>query len=195
MKTRMLLFLLMLNCHFMFSQVIKFSNGVLISTTTNQKKTFMNESVASYTASIGVEYLEHKYFYLSSEIGYVQLGGKESDAYIDAVHASVCEKWNYLQLNTTFRVKYPINHTHFYLGLGPKLDMLLDSQRFKSSFLADLPGLNRATVGAKTEVGVAYDFSKVRIGLNYSYSFNFMPVARGLYNHNHAVMLSIGYRL
>lgn len=181
-------------CH-VFSQTIKISNGVLFSNTTDRQKEFMNKMITSYSFLVGLDYLEHKYYYLSSEIGYTKLGGKENEAYIDATRVSVYETWDYIQANTMFRIRYPINFFHVYVGFGPKIDFLLENQKFKSDFLKDMPGLNRVNVGAKVEMGISNDFKRMRIGLNYSYGFNFMSIGSGLYNYQHSVMLSVGYKL
>lgn len=175
------------------SQVIKLNNGLLVTKTTNKKGNFMKENITTYALSLGVDYWEHNYYYLSSEIGYIKLGAKESNAYMDNKHTPVLETWNNLQFDTTFRVRYPMRAFFVYLGLGPKIDILLGEQKFTSSFLQGIPRRNRVNFGTKTEAGVACDLKKIRIGLNYSYNFNFNSIARGLYNYQHMLMFSLGY--
>lgn len=176
-----------------FSQVIKFNNGLLVTKTTNKKGNFMGENITTYTVSLGIDYFEHDYYYLSSEVGYIKLGTKGNNTYTDNKHTPVSETWDNLQFNTTFRVRYPIKTLFVYLGGGPKIDLLLGNQKFNPKFLQGIPGLNRANMGVKTEIGVAYDIKKIRIGLNYSYNFNFKSVAKGLYNYHHMLALSVGY--
>lgn len=183
----------MVYCCPVFSQVIKLNNGFLVTKTTNKKGNFMKDNLMTYAISLGIDYFEHDYYYLSSEVGYIKLGAKENNSYIDNKHTPVSETWNNVQFNTTFRVRYPLQSFFIYLGLGPKIDLLLDKNKFSSNFLQDIPERNRLNIGAKSEIGFAYDFPKIRIGVNYSYNFNFMSVAKGLYNYQHILALSVGY--
>lgn len=186
-----------------FSQIIKINNGFSASS----MKKVLTEKIVAFSSSIGVDYFEHKYYYLSSEVAYMKLGGENSDALYGAVSIKARESWDCLQFNTTFRARYPIGQFHFYVGVGPKFDLIINNNKFSSLLYKNIDGLKmlRVTFGGKLESGIAYDLGKTRIGLNVSYLFPIGKSARDfksgflgetyLHNKTMAYYLSFGIRL
>ncbi len=189
-----------------FSQVFKVKNGVSISSlSVNQgsaefdRVELLNDNIVTYSFSLGVDYFEKKWFYLSSEIGYLKKGGREEVEIFDEDRKlEIKESWSYLHFNTTAR--FPIrlkNDTHIFIGAGPKFDVLIDSDTFKSSLYEGYT-INSTVFGAKGELGIMKDFNNIRAGLEFSYLYDFDNVARSefaeLKNDAYQLMLSIGYR-
>lgn len=204
MKKYIYLFFLLLVAVTTNAQVIKFSNGVSLSSMPSSQSDMLSRYIAKYYVSVGYDYFEHKHFYLSSEIGYTSLGSRGNNTFINLTPVKISESWNYLHINTTFRLKYSLNKTHFYVGCGPKLDILTSSNKFKNVFFSNLVGyqMNNLSFGGKLEVGGAYDYKKIRLGLNASYLLNIGSVGSGgdsgyLKFRRNALLfaLSIGYKL
>lgn len=186
------------------AQVVKFSSGVSISSMPSSQSEILNKYITKCYLSVGYDYFEHKYFYLSSEIAYTSLGGRGNNAYINLTPVDIIESWSYLHVNTTLRLKYNFNKAHLYLGCGPKLDILMNDNKFKNIFFSDLSGyhMNSLSFGGKLEVGVAYDYNQIRLGLNAAYLLNIGSVGSGgdsgyLKFHRNTLffVLSVGYKL
>lgn len=198
----MLIFLLIVSV--VNAQIIKISSGVSVSSMPSSRNEMLNKYIAKYYASVGCDYFEHKSFYLSSEVAYTSLGGRGNNAFIDFTPVTLLESWDYLHVNTTFRVRYFLQKTHLYLGCGPKLDILMSDNNFKGVFFSNLVGyhMNKLSFGGKLEMGVAHDYKKIRLGLNTAYLVNIGSVGAvgdlGYLNfHRNALsfVLSIGYKL
>jgi hypothetical protein len=71
--------LLSMNMGCIFAQTIKIENGMSVSAMKPEGFHVYNKNLYSYAGLIGLDYLKHTYFYLSSEIGYVAKGGTLGD--------------------------------------------------------------------------------------------------------------------
>ena len=114
------------------AQIIKFDNGISISSIRNNKSDqILPDSHVGYTSSIGVEYLEHKYFSISTELGYIQKGGRIASDIYSGDEYPIANKLDirldYIQLNTTFRIRFPMSKFSTYSGVGPKIDIPVSS--------------------------------------------------------------------
>lgn len=203
MRGNAFLLILLLVVSTIDAQIVKFSSGMSVSSMPSRSEV-LNRYIAKYYTSVGCDYLEHKYFYLSSEFAYTSLGGRGNNGFINLSPTRTMEMWNYLHLNTTFRVRYSFDQIHLYLGCGPKLDILVDDDKFKSPFFSNLEGyrMDNLSFGGKLEMGGAYDYRKICLGLNVSYLLNIGSVGVGgdtgyLKFHRSAflLVLSIGYKI
>lgn len=211
--------LLMMGVNEIFSQVVKVENGLSLSW---MKGDNLENKLSAYSVMLGCDYLEHDWFYLSSEIGYIKKGGKdnvydrfyEEDNYASVGYAGIKSKLNYLHINTSFRVKHSFDKLTIYAGIAPTIDFLLkeksntkfEDKEYKEDFNA-----NKVVLGIKPEIGVFYDINKIRISLNVSYLRNITHIAKigelnyphfeeknrqGYINNNTLLMsVGIGYRL
>ena len=199
MKKYHLIILLLLVCSSIFSQIIKIENGLSYSSMDSKKFSMLGENITNYSFLAGCDYFDHKFYYISSEIGFIQIGGKETkvptsnNALID-----LQDTWQYIHLNTTLRLKYQYKESHVFVGIGPKLDVLVSSNKFTDAIYAGGYEMNKFAAGCKGEIGIAQDINKIRLGLNYSYLLNFGGVGKSIYNNvsnkTSTVMFSIGYR-
>ncbi|WP_103864869.1 outer membrane beta-barrel protein [Aquimarina sp. I32.4] len=184
----------------LFAQVIKLENGVVASSMSDGAIDVLNKKIITYSALIGMDYWETKSFYLSSQVGYLRKGGKEENPLLSGDQAKFKEAWNYIHLNTTMRFPFKLkDNTHIFIGIGPKMDFLVGSEKFKSSLYSSGFKMNTTTFGGKAEMGLVHDFDKYRIGINFSYLHDLTTAAStefmDLKNNAFSGMLSVGYRL
>lgn len=186
-----------------YSQAIKLSSGVFY-TSLDLPVGVYDTKINVMPFFVGVDYWEHSNFMLSSEIGFLPIGGEEiistwtGDSTIPIQSFVSKEKFNYLHLNTTFRYRILLqNNFSIYAGLGPKIDILVDSDKFGSEPYSDLYKMPKTFIGAKTEIGAFYDFSKIRVGFNGTYFLNIDSKQNSIdYNHKaYGVLASLGYKL
>lgn len=181
------------------AQHIKIDNGILFSSYDNSKNLpILYDKVRTYSVNLGADYFEKKWFYLSSQVGYTKLGGKEENPFLADELKHVKESKNYLHMNTTFRAFKEISGLKIFVGLGPYLNILTGSKKFQSSIYHDFYDL-KTYAGGKGEVGITHDINKFRIGLIGTYMLNLTPVASSvaldLRNNNFGAVVSIGYLL
>lgn len=185
--------------HGALAQTLKLSNGIAVSSFSTKigGVKLLDLEVKSYAVSLGMDYWENKYFYLSSEIGYFRRGGKERNFITDEEPVHIREDRNYLHINTTFRGRIPVQNSEIYLGVGPKVEILLGD----SEFTKPLKGykMNSVVYGLKPEIGLAQHFNKISVGLNFSYILDFNHLAESNYlklrNNTYLVSFVVGYKL
>lgn len=185
-------------CMLLGAQVIKMENGVTLASMTRNEYDFFTHTATGYTGRLGIDWLEHRWFYLSSEVGYMATGGMD---HIDIMAEHGIEEnvidWHYrrdnLHFNTTFRFKLAYHDFHAYLGVGPKVDIPLGSSLNEELFDKSV------MFGIKTEIGCAYDFSHLRLGINLAYlpdlTKQAVPVLQQARNNIFSIGISVGYIL
>ena len=109
-------------------------------------------------------------------------------------------------MNTTFRVKYPIEKFNVYVGIGPKVDIPISSHCNLGfdSFYPESP-LNfkreklKTSFGFIPELGCMYDINQFRLSLNASWLVNFGKIydnetvsEMGIKVTNNVFMLRLG---
>ncbi|MDR0536728.1 MAG: hypothetical protein LBH04_01570 [Tannerellaceae bacterium] len=192
-----------------FSQTIKISGGLSSATSGEIRKLlYLDKPLWAGAGFIGIDYFEHRGYELSSEIGYMQLGGCTDDImFIDERGRSyplVSERINYLHANTTFRLKKSIRRMRFHVGAGPTIGYLLSHTAvvhnyYTPSFLKDNE-LSNVMFGLKPEAGFYY-YVKERwlMGLNVSYNLGLFGLGDGgfstLASRAALLQLTLGYRL
>lgn len=182
-----------------YSQTFKWSNGIAISSMREQPRRILKENLVSYAGFIGCDYWTHTYYYLSSEIGFLQMGGKEALALYNFKPVRYKEYWNYLHLNTTFRVKYPYKKMYVYAGVGPKADILVGNNHFRAPYFKEYDyQMKKIIFGSKMEVGITGQITRTwEIGLNAAYLLNFNKAGKSeISNFNEHIFLltcSVGY--
>lgn len=185
-------------CMSLGAQVIKIENGVSLASMTRNENNFFTRVAAGYTGRVGIDWLEHRWFYLSSEVGYMATGGMDLvDVFTDSGLLEDKMKWHLrrdnLHINTTIRFRLAYSDFHAYVGVGPKVDIpsgcTLEGNLFDKSVM----------LGIKAEVGCAYDFSCIRLGLNVAYlpdlTRQAIPVLQQARNNIFSVGVSVGYIL
>lgn len=200
MKKNILSALLLLVCSTVFSQTIKIENGLSFSSMDSKEFHILSENVTNYSFLAGCDYFEHKFYYISSEIGYLQIGGKETnDPAANNTLINIQDIWQYIHLNTTIRFKYQTGNSQLFVGVGPKLEVLVSSNKFTDVIYSNGYEMNKLSPGGKGEIGIVQNINRIRVGLNYSYLVNFWNVGKSLYHsvysNTSCLMFSIGYKL
>jgi hypothetical protein len=141
-----------------------------------------NETLIGHSLLAGIDYLENKYFNLSSNLGFIQKGGKETLVIIGVTGEPINEKTekaklDYFTVNTTLDLKYPIKDKILsFISVGPRFDYLVSySHQFDG--LNDIDALKKYNLGLILGGGIKYDLSKIQIGLRADYYLDFDKVA------------------
>lgn len=200
-----ILLLVCLACSAVPAQYLKIDNG--LSSSSYRNKTglaIIDRKMTGYALNAGLDYLEGKWFYLSSQAGYMQIGG------IDRLQPSpgqgydedgeFREKKHYIHLNTTLRAfrKDEKGIIALFIGAGPYLNILTGPRRFDNPFFRDFYDV-KSYFGGKGEAGFTADIRNFRIGLTGSYLYSITAPAASealkLRNNNRMFSLSVGYRI
>lgn len=159
------------------AQYLRMNHGFSITSLKSSKIDVLTDHVISYTTSVGLDYFNKPYWGVSSEIGYIELGGAdkifvESESGNSGKSITVKEKNSYLQLNTTFRLKTPLDNKSLYIGIGPNIDLLLQKNKFNNLNYSGYK-LSKLLYSVKSEIGAnVYLRKKISIGFNASYLFS-----------------------
>lgn len=191
MKHFVIIFSLLLFSFHAVAQSVYVDNGISIS----HLNKMYDENLSRYSLEMGINYLERDWFFLSSGLGYQQMGGAFSYLQIDNIGSGVEMKEKamvkYISLNTLMNLKLENEKWLCYLGVGPSLYVNVDDDRFSSYAEA-----KSVVAGLKTTVGVRYKFDRMWLGVNFSY----LPCFGDLLETtskvtNFGIGLSIGYNL
>lgn len=188
------------------AQYLKLDNGMLSTAYRNEYNREIADIPAyTYVVNAGIDYLDCKWFYLSSQIGYTRIGGIQKAEPLPGVPWTgltfPAERKSYVHLNTTFRgqKKYQ-NGLALFVGLGPYLNLRAGSNEFSNEILKYHYKLT-SYYGGKGEIGFTLDIQKVRFGLSAFHLRSLSPAAKGLEwvlelsNHNWGASASVGYRI
>lgn len=129
-----------------------------------------NQKIIGFYSGLDFEYLDSKYFALSTGIGFYQKGAMDS-------WTQRALKWNidYLTFDTKVKVKYDFNNFIPYLIVGPRIDYLLKYSREFDEF-ARLEMLNKIDYGLRYGLGMQYDFGKITLGFAWKNNISFNSI-------------------
>ncbi len=163
------------------------------------------------TATFGIDYLQKKNFMLSSNMGYILLGGKGEILSVDPGNPNnnkmidVLTSLHFLTLNTTASFKFKLgNKIAPYIGFGPRLNYLIsynESVAFLSQF-EKADNLHKVIFGFMGTAGIHYRVSNFQLGLEFQYNYNLNSLvdSRSQWNvenkislEDYAVAFSFGY--
>lgn len=183
-----LLFLLFCSVSVVKAQMLKVESGMSFSklrTTGLENGQLFNKSVKPFQGSIGIEYWNKKYFYLSSSVGYIRMGGNEEVYQYDGPDPTnvsfVDHKYfiDYLTINTLFNLKRSVHRFTYYLGVGPRIDVKMGMKEIGIGSMEYVDGqhpeVNSVVLGLKCELGVWYALdNRFRLGANLGYLPSFI---------------------
>ena len=173
-----------------FSQTIHIRIGPSLSTlfcsNTITSNIQSNKSILGFNGFVGVDYLNLKYFSLSSNIGYVQKGG--NDSIIGTTTNSpeggsyfIKTKLGYFSVNTTADFKLPIKHVIvLFIHFGPRLDVLVYHNRTHNDlvYLDENKGLNNFSYGLLLGGGLNVTIKKIQVGVIFDYYLNINDISK-----------------
>ncbi|WP_420151842.1 hypothetical protein [Spirosoma sp.] len=200
MSKKIVLFSLMLISKDLCAQYLKVDIGLTSSRFTNSKNlSILKSRIPNYSLFIGSDYLQHKWYYLSSQFGYNVLGGKDEDVFIQNEKVIVTERLKYLHLNTTFRAYKRSSGLNLFAGVGPYANILVGPKRFKSDLYRDFYEFKPFHLGGKGEIGITQDINKLRLGLVGTYLMSLTPATKSDYlslnNNAFSITFTAGYHL
>jgi len=182
------------------AQHLKIDNGLVISSFSNKKDfPVLDKKVTNYAVSIGLDYLEKDWFSLSSQIGYMLIGGEQALGYpSQAQSIDLKEQKSYIHLNTTFRPSVHAFGVIFFLGVGPTIDILADGNDADNIFYEGYM-YKDVRIGGKGEFGIIQNINKFRFGIVGGYLYNLSTTAKSefisLNNNAFSIALTTGYRI
>ncbi len=185
MKRQLILLLSVLNFFSLGAQDLHLVTGPSFSllnyTTSPSEGTAGTKTLTGFNAQVGVDYLKLKYFNLSSELGFIQKGGKFYIMEVTPEGEILSEAWftdrlHFLTINTTANFKIPVKDFIIpYIFLGPRLDYLgwyHETAEFIKVF-DDAKKLNRFIYGLSTGAGIKFKVKKFLLGVVFDYYLNF----------------------
>jgi len=169
-----------------FGQTLKIQTGTTLSKLDwkigNLDLAPYNETLIGYSVFAGMDYIENKYFNLSSNLGVLRKGGRGTITFTTEIGEPIDDKTekaklDYFTVNTTLDIKYPIKDKIFpYISFGPRFDYLTSySKEFDG--LKEIGALKKYNFGLILGGGIKYELSKIQIGLRADYYLNFDKVA------------------
>ena len=216
MRKIVLIILLLLFSSTIFSQTLKLRIGSSFSKLNWENSitqdVMYDNTIIGLDVSLEVDYLNFKYFNLSSGIGFIQKGGKDS-IYIAGIQnpegtlSKVKTTLHYLTVNTTFQAKIPIkDFISPFLAVGPRLDYLI-SYKEDASLIKGFENygeLNKFIFGLVVGGGINFHIKKIQLGIVFDYYFNFNRLvdytldngaSNKIYDRTYTLNISIGYKL
>lgn len=209
----MLLFIALLSMQLAFGQVLHVQFGPTISnlewSVENIRRIGPDEHLTGRSAFIGLDYLNSRYFNLSTNIGYLQKGDRSEIAYLqeggETLEFPMMKAlFEYFSANTLAEVKLPIRHRFIpYISFGPRMDYLYSYSK-DFSFIEEMNELPRYSYGMNVGGGIKLNFRRLQIGARSDYYLNVRKMADWLSNSNdpgwiddqtYLVNLTVGYKL
>jgi hypothetical protein len=219
---KLIILLAIIICNFesnaQFFHSIEFNNGISLSSLTKNPPYSSNETVTSQfeeglifiglASVIKINYFNHKYWNLSSEIGFMELSQKNKDVYYNQYNVEIIQNTNYfinmLHFNTLIEFKYPNWKIVPSLKIGPRLDYTF------INLMNNIYDLNKINYGFVIGIGISNQLNnKINIHLDSSanwYKKDVINASEYLRNYplplkypsytikkNYAITLGFGY--
>ena len=187
MKKNFLIATLLAFTCFAYGQTFKFQAGISSSSlnwkTVDRTEQMHSQKITGYSLFFGLDYLQKKYFNLSSNVGIIRKGGEDADIFsVDPLGQPLLAQrqkafLNYLSVNTTLDLKYPVKEKLFpFVSFGPRIDYLISNNSY-FNFLKETKELNKLSYGINLGAGIKYQFSRFQIGIRGDYLLNFKNIS------------------
>lgn len=168
------------------SQELKLQTGMAMSSFKLKESKLSFGNIFTPLVAIGIDYVESKKWYLSSEISFFKTGTNEKiiNIPIEGNKGQVQGKysWPTLCLNNSFRIKIPSGKDYFFCGLGPSLQIVLNDKVFDDAWIKEI---ERCNLGLNAHIGYKFKLShKVNLEIMYSYIFSITPVGKDVEGSN-----------
>ncbi len=175
-------------------QVLRIENGISLSKFTNKRFELLNDNIERYALSLGINYLESEYWFLSSEFGYNEIGGKERHfPLISGEAITINETKKYLVLNTLINVKYEIDNYSFFAGVGPTVNFLIDNRWMNNENFTEYK-YNNCFLGIKPTIGFYYSLgTNYLVGMNFSYTIGLTNTAKTKYLKQYSRIMNLSF--
>jgi hypothetical protein len=173
-------------------------------------KPMYGNNLVGYSVFVGLDYLDSKYFNLSTNLGAIRKGGKEDITFYDEYGVPLMTKTekptlDYISINTMAEFKYPVQeHWIPFVGIGPRIDYLFH-QSSHFSGIENFGTVNRSAFGLIMGGGIKYNLEIFQLGLRANYYKDFGEVASWsvpnssnggeVKVHTFDINVSVGYKL
>ena len=131
-----------------------------------------HDPLQTFTVSAGIEYFEHKYYSITSDLYYYQSGGKYSEEEKNTIHTFKSPdkiSISYLSIGSSFNFNPIDNKFKLQLCLGPRVDYIINSASENLHWIDERNGLNKFNFGFTAGIGFYYSFDKYHIGVKAQY--------------------------
>ena len=131
-----------------------------------------HDPLQAFAVSAGIEYFEHKYYSITSDLYYYQSGGKYSE---DEKNTNYLFKSpdkisiNYLSIGSSFNINPINNKFKLQLSFGPRVDYIINSNSESLHWIKERNGLSTFNFGFTAGIGFYYRFDKYLIGIKAQY--------------------------
>jgi hypothetical protein len=191
------------------AQTINFQSGVSISNLHSvlygTDYTFLGHTRVDPSFFIGMEYLERKYWCISTNVGYVRKGGNAPSGDTDSLgrpipETTLSETFDYVSVNTLLNLKYPLKGNWIpYVSFGPHADFMTSHTHTFPYFDYPALDLHKRSYGVVYAVGIRYAFSHFLVGLRAEHLVDVTPLVdlhpnETNYTHTSILSATIGYR-
>jgi len=196
------------------AQVIKLQAGTTLSKLDwkipGTNTMIYDQVFMGYSAFFGIDYLFKGNYNFSTNIGYLEKGGKAEWKLLDAEGKFTGETFkekpqlDYISVNTTIDFNYPLSE-HFlpFISAGPRVDYLLNHTG-EFDYYYNNDELNSIAYGLLFGGGFKISIKKVLIGLKADYYLNFSKIAEWpesinrlkgeITDETFTISLALGYR-
>ncbi len=173
-------------------------------------KYIFDEGIIGFNFLLGLDYLDYKYFNLTSNLGVVQKGGTGSlnplqfpEGLSETTATTVL---NYVTFNTMFEAKLPVKDLVVpFIHIGPRLDYLVSySQTFNLfSQFTETDQLNKTMYGLIAGAGIDFKIKRFKVGIVFDYYKNFNKIvdytsdtgkSDQIDDHTCTLNLQVGYK-
>lgn len=187
MKTIPLVLFLSLWISAAYSQTLRLNVGTSVSKLDWQyydgggSETYYEDPHYGYSLSAGMEYLEHKYFSVSSDLLLYNSGGKysaEDKKITFSLMGPEQISVSYLALGSAFNFNPINNKFKVQLSIGPRIEYMINgSQKAPFDWIDKAEGLNKFNYGVTAGAGLYYGLEKYIFGVNAQYLYRVKKLA------------------
>jgi len=186
MKTQMLTLMFLLAMACCPAQTLNLRIGPTISsferkTSTGSSNPY-DKNLVGFDIMVGYDYLDFRYFNLSSNLGYIQKGGAASVLWLNSpgpeevMLKDAKTKLNFITVNTLFEGKIPVmKFMDPFVHAGPRLDYLVSYSESVSylSLYEGIGQLHKYIYGLVVGGGVDFKIKRLKMGIVFDYCWNF----------------------
>ena len=188
MKFKSFFFIALFIANHSQAQILKIQTGASFSNldwtlNTMGIKDLYHKMFVGHSLFLGLDYLEHKRYNLSSNVGLLQKGGADEFPEVnsngDLTGNMVQDRasLNYISFNTC--IDYNLSKSEAlqnYISIGPRIDYLYSySKHFNG--IADINALKNISAGLIIGTGTKLNLNKFQVGLRADYYLNANKVA------------------
>jgi hypothetical protein len=187
MKTKTLILFLSLWVSAAYSQTLRLNLGISVSKLDWQyydgggSETYYEDPHYGYSLSAGMEYLEHKYFSVSSDMLLYNSGGKyssEDKRITFSLMGPEKISFSYLAFGSAFNFNPINNKFKVQLSIGPRIEyMIYGSKKAPFDWIDKSNGLNKFNYGVTAGAGLYYELKKYTVGVNAQYLYRVKKLA------------------